>query len=56
MPKRTQIVCLHEGQQGRSVGPIFIRNLLKALNPKWVRPWTSSLIATVNSAVSQQPC
>ena len=38
MASRTQIVCLHEGKRGRSIDPIFIRSLLKALKPAWIRP------------------
>jgi hypothetical protein len=45
---RTQIICLHEGERGRSIDPLFIRTLLKALDPKWIRPWTGSLIRTVD--------
>lgn len=44
MASRTQIVCLHEGKQGRSIDPVFIRTLLKALNPGWIRPWKGSNI------------
>ncbi len=39
MPSRTQIVCLHEGEKGRSIDPLFIRTLIKALDPSWIRPW-----------------
>jgi len=39
MPNRTQIVCLHEGKKGRSIDPIFILAVLKALDPPWIRPW-----------------
>jgi hypothetical protein len=39
---RTQIVCLHEGVEGRSIDPIFIRRLLKELDPAWIRPWRGS--------------
>jgi hypothetical protein len=39
---RTQIVCLHEGKKGRSIDPIFIGVLLKALHPAWIRPWQGS--------------
>jgi len=39
---RTQIVCLHEGVQARSIDPIFIRKLLKELDPAWLRPWKGS--------------
>lgn len=38
MASRTQIVCLHEGKKGRSIDPVFIRVLLKALDPAWIRP------------------
>jgi len=38
MANRTQIVCLHEGKKGRSIDPVFINNLIKALNPTWLRP------------------
>lgn len=49
MPSRTQIVCLHEGRKGRSIDPIFIRRLLKALDPAWIRPWTgNNIIRTQN--------
>ncbi len=39
MAKRTQIVCLHEGKRGRSIDPLFIRILIKKINPAWIRPW-----------------
>src|SRR5665213_1811257 len=42
MPSRTQIVCLHEGKAGRSIDPIFINALLRALAPAWLRPWPGS--------------
>ena len=38
MASRTQIVCLHEGERGRSIDPVFIYKLLKALDPAWIRP------------------
>ena len=41
---RTQIVCLHEGKEGRSIDPVFIRALLKALDPAWVRTWQGNNI------------
>lgn len=44
MASRTQIVCLHEGEQGRSIDPVFIRTLLKTLDPSWIRPWKGSNI------------
>jgi hypothetical protein len=47
---RTQIVCLHEGKKGRSIDPIFIRTVLKALDPGWIRPWQG------NNIVRPVPC
>ncbi len=44
MPSRTQIVCLHEGEKGRSIDPIFIRALPKALDPTWIKPWPGNNI------------
>jgi hypothetical protein len=49
MRSRTQIVCLHEGERGRSIDPLFIRTVLKALDPAWIRPWTgNNIIRTVD--------
>lgn len=49
MANRTQIVCLHEGKQGRSIDPLFIRTLIKKLDPSWIRPWSgSNVIRTVD--------
>jgi hypothetical protein len=46
---RTQIVCLHEGKKGRSIDPLFIRALIKKLNPSWIRPWGgNNVIRTVD--------
>lgn len=42
MASRTQIVCLHEGEQGRSVDPVFINKLIKTLDPAWIRPFRGS--------------
>lgn len=39
MVSRTRILCLHEGESGSSIDPVFIRGLIKALDPSWVRPW-----------------
>jgi hypothetical protein len=41
---RTQIVCLHEGKEGRSIDPVFIRTVLKRLDPAWIRPWKGNNI------------
>ena len=49
MPKRTQIVCLHEGKKGASIDPIFINALLRALKPAWIRPAGSNVVRL-------QPC
>lgn len=49
MASRTQIVCLHEGEAGRSIDPVFIRTLLKALDPAWIRPWKgNNIVRTVD--------
>jgi len=46
---RTQIICLHEGKKGRSIDPLFIRSLLKSLNPPWIRPWQgNNVVRTVD--------
>lgn len=48
MPNRTQILCLHEGRDGRSIDPLFIRTLIKGLKPSWIAPWPgSNVIRTV---------
>lgn len=39
MANRTQIVCLHEGEKGRSIDPIFINALIQTLKPSWIRPF-----------------
>lgn len=44
MASRTQIVCLHEGKKGHSIDPVFIRVILKALDPAWIRPWPGNNI------------
>jgi len=38
MPRRTQIVCLHEGKKD-SIDAIFINRLIRALDPSWLRPF-----------------
>lgn len=48
MPSRTQIVCLHEGKKGRSIDPLFIRALIRKLDPAWIRPWKgNNVIRTI---------
>jgi len=42
MPKRTQIICLHEGERNKegkqhSIDPIFANAFFKAYKPNWVR-------------------
>ena len=39
MASRTQIVCLHEGEKGRSIDPVFINQLIRSLSPGWIRPF-----------------
>lgn len=48
MANRTQIVCLHEGERGRSIDPVFINAILKRLKPTWIRPWGSNIVRTVD--------
>jgi hypothetical protein len=49
MANRTRIVCLHEGEKGRSIDPVFITALIKSLKPSWIRPWKgSNLVRTVD--------
>lgn len=47
MPKRTQIVCLHEGKQGRSIDGVFLNTAVKDLNPAWLRPQTTGKVRFV---------
>jgi hypothetical protein len=54
MPNRTQIVCLHEGERGRSIDPVFINRLIKDLLPSWIRPWESNTIRLVSCAGRDQ--
>jgi len=49
VPSRTQIICLHEGKDGRSIDPVFIRTLLKTINPPWIRPWKGNNIIRTNA-------
>jgi hypothetical protein len=44
VPSRTRIVCLHEGEAGRSIDGLFILALLKELDPPWARLWDGSNI------------
>jgi hypothetical protein len=48
MAKRTQIVCLHEGERGRSIDPVFINRLLRTLRPAWIRPFGTSVVRLVD--------
>lgn len=45
MANRTQIVCLHEGLQGRSIDPVFFNALIRVLNPGWIRQHKGSNLA-----------
>lgn len=42
MASRTQIVCLHEGREGKSIDGVFINRLIRQLNPTWIRPFQGS--------------
>jgi hypothetical protein len=44
MANRTQIVCLHEGEKGRSIDPIFINKIIRTLSPTWIRHFKGSNI------------
>ena len=37
MANRTEILCLHEGEKGKSVDPVFINRLIRSLKPAWLR-------------------
>lgn len=42
-------MCLHEGNRGRSIDPIFIRSLIRSLAPNWIRHWDgNNAIRTVD--------
>jgi hypothetical protein len=45
MANRTQIVCLHEGLQGRSIDPVFFNALIRVLRPGWIRQHKGSNLA-----------
>ncbi|MFN0136741.1 MAG: hypothetical protein ACKVS9_11575 [Phycisphaerae bacterium] len=47
MASRTQIVCLCEGEKGRSIDPVFINTLLKTLRPAWIRTHGSNVVRLV---------
>ena len=47
MASRTQIVCLHEGKKGRSIDPVFINVLIKALKPAWLRKEGSNAVRMI---------
>ena len=42
MASRTQIVCLCEGEKGKSIDEVFINRLIKSLDPSWLRPLRGS--------------
>jgi hypothetical protein len=43
MPKRTQVVCLHEGKKD-SVDLIFANAFIKAYDPEWLRPYSTGVV------------
>jgi hypothetical protein len=42
MPKRTQIICIHEGKKGPSIDPVLANMFLKTYKPEWIRPWNTA--------------
>jgi hypothetical protein len=42
MPKRTQIICIHEGKKGPSIDPVFANTFFKTYRPDWIRPWKTT--------------
>lgn len=44
MASRTQIVCLCEGEEGKSIDPVFINTLMKTLKPSWLRHQGSNVV------------
>lgn len=44
MASRTEIICLHEGEKGRSIDPVFINRLIRSLKPSWIRQSSSNMI------------
>jgi len=49
MPKRTEIVCIHEGKEGHSIDPIFINAFINAYhNTNWVRKTGSNLVRCID--------
>lgn len=47
MASRTRIVCLCEGEKGRSIDEVFINRLMKTLRPAWIRPQDSHFVRPV---------
>jgi len=57
MANRTQIVCLHEGEKGRSIDPVFDNRLIRTLKPAWIRPFKgSNLLRAVDCGGRKQLC
>ncbi len=47
MASRTQLVCLCEGERGRSIDEVFINRLMKSLEPSWLRRSGSNAVRLV---------
>lgn len=47
MAHRTQIICLHEGEQGKSIDPVFASSFIRYFDPTWLRPFKFSKIRTI---------
>jgi hypothetical protein len=54
MASRTQILCLCEGEHGKSIDSVFINRLLKLLKPDWVRQWGGSNTVRINPCGSRR--
>lgn len=48
MASRTQIVCLCEGEKGKSDDGVFINRLIRSLKPGWIRPEGSNIVRIIS--------
>lgn len=47
MASRTEIICLHEGEKGRSIDPVFINRLIRSLKPAWIKQAGSNMVRLI---------
>lgn len=47
MASRTELVCMCEGEQGRSIDQVFINKLIRSLKPMWIRKQKGSNFVTI---------